>query len=110
MSNRIEHITIVGGGTAGWLAASILNAALNRRNDGPDMRITVIESPNIPTVGVGEATTVSMHLTLGITTPMAIQPHSGIPSTGLPICMASTRHSITTATVRRAASRRSPNR
>jgi tryptophan halogenase len=28
------------------------------------MRITVIESPNIPTVGVGEATTVSMHLTL----------------------------------------------
>ncbi|MCZ6483903.1 MAG: tryptophan 7-halogenase, partial [Alphaproteobacteria bacterium] len=36
MSNRVENITIVGGGSAGWLAASILSAALNRRNDGPD--------------------------------------------------------------------------
>ena len=63
MSNRISHITIVGGGTAGWLAASLLNTGLNRRNDGPDVRITVIESPNIPTVGVGEATTISMRHT-----------------------------------------------
>ena len=64
MSNRVENITIVGGGTAGWLAASILNAALNRRNDGPDVNITLIESPVIPTVGVGEATTISMAVTL----------------------------------------------
>lgn len=63
MSNRISHITIVGGGTAGWLAAALLNTGLNRRNDGPDVRITVIESPNIPSVGVGEATTISMRLT-----------------------------------------------
>ena len=60
MSNRVQHVTIVGGGTAGWLAAGILHAGLNRRGDGPDVRITVIESPNIPTIGVGEATTVSM--------------------------------------------------
>ena len=64
MSNRVQHVTIVGGGTAGWLAAGILHAGLNRRGDGPDVRITVIESPNIPTVGVGEATTISMNLTL----------------------------------------------
>jgi hypothetical protein len=63
MTKRISHITIVGGGTAGWLAAALLNAGLNRRNDGPDVRITVIESPNIPTIGVGEATTISMRLT-----------------------------------------------
>ena len=64
MSNRVESITIVGGGSAGWLAASILSAALNRRNDGPDVDITLIESPSIPTVGVGEATTFSMEVTL----------------------------------------------
>ncbi len=63
MTNRISHITIVGGGTAGWLAAALLNTGLNRRNDGPDVRISVIESPNIPSVGVGEATTISMRLT-----------------------------------------------
>ncbi|MEE8140250.1 MAG: tryptophan 7-halogenase, partial [Alphaproteobacteria bacterium] len=64
MSNRVQHVTIVGGGTAGWLAAGILHAGLNRRGDGPDVHITVIESPNIPTIGVGEATTVSMGQTL----------------------------------------------
>jgi hypothetical protein len=64
MSKRVQHVTIVGGGTAGWLAAGILNAGLNRRCEEEDVRITVIESPNIPTVGVGEATTISMNLTL----------------------------------------------
>lgn len=64
MSNRVQHVTIVGGGTAGWLAAGILSAALNRRNDEEDVRITVIESPDIATVGVGEATTISMNVTL----------------------------------------------
>ncbi len=66
MTNHVENITIVGGGTAGWLAASILHAALNGRNEGPGINITLIESPSIPTVGVGEATTVSMGVTLGL--------------------------------------------
>ncbi len=38
----------------------------NRRNDGEDLRITLIESPSIPTVGVGEATTVGMQLVIDL--------------------------------------------
>lgn len=44
-----KHIATVGGGTAGWLAALMLQKA--------GSRISVIESPNIPTVGVGEGST-----------------------------------------------------
>jgi tryptophan 7-halogenase len=50
--HRIGSIAIVGGGTAGWLAASMLSRAL----PGTRTLITVVESPDIGTVGVGEAT------------------------------------------------------
>jgi len=58
--DRINHVTIVGGGTAGWLTAMFLNTSLNGRSDGPKVRITLIQSPDIPTVGVGEATVLGM--------------------------------------------------
>ena len=50
--DRIKSIAIVGGGTAGWLAASMLSRAL----PGTGTVISVIESPDIGIIGVGEAT------------------------------------------------------
>jgi tryptophan halogenase len=50
MISKINNIVVVGGGSAGWIVATTLISQL------PNTKITVIESPNIPTVGVGEST------------------------------------------------------
>ena len=50
-SQHIERVVIVGGGTAGWIAAASMARLL-----GPTVEITLIESEAIGTVGVGEAT------------------------------------------------------
>ena len=54
----IEHIVIVGGGTAGWMAAAALAKSLGTER----RRITLVESEEIGTVGVGKSTTPPIQL------------------------------------------------
>ena len=50
MIKPVKKIIIVGGGSAGWMSAAALIKAY------PEKEIVVIESPNVPIVGVGEST------------------------------------------------------
>jgi len=50
-----RKIVIVGGGTAGWLTAGIVAARLGL-STRQDLAITVVESPGVPILGVGEGT------------------------------------------------------
>jgi len=51
MTDEINRIVVVGGGSAGWLSAANFISVF------PDKEIILVESDNIPTIGVGESTT-----------------------------------------------------
>ena len=55
MGEPLRSITIVGGGTAGWLAAAFLNRFCQSKDPARPLEITLIESPTVPIIGVGEA-------------------------------------------------------
>ena len=63
MAQPVRKIVIVGGGTAGWLTAGTL-AAISRASDNEPLQITLVESPNVPIIGVGEGTWPTMRRTL----------------------------------------------
>ena len=48
---KVKTIGIIGGGSAGYLTALVLEKLL------PELKVTLIESSEIPIIGVGEATT-----------------------------------------------------
>jgi len=63
-NNAVKKVVIAGGGTAGWVAAAALSKQL-----GKLLEIVLVESDEIGTVGVGEATIPPMrtfHSLLGI--------------------------------------------
>jgi flavin-dependent dehydrogenase len=66
MNNKINRLVIVGGGTAGWLSAGIIAAehACTSSDDENGFQLTLVESPDIATIGVGEGTWPSMRSTL----------------------------------------------
>ncbi len=62
-SNRIRHVVIAGGGSAGWLTAGVI-AADHCAASSPGLQVTVIESPEVGPIGVGEGTWPTMRDTL----------------------------------------------
>ena len=49
----IRHIAVVGGGTAGWMTALLLASS----KFGERLKVTVLESPQVGIIGVGEGST-----------------------------------------------------
>lgn len=63
MDGLVSRIVVIGGGTAGWLAASLIAARADPAAAVP-LSVTLIESPDVPTIGVGEGTWPTMRGTL----------------------------------------------
>ncbi|MDP4983802.1 tryptophan halogenase family protein [Pseudoalteromonas tunicata] len=63
MSHRVNQVVIIGGGTAGWLTAAVLSSQLQSTNKEA-VQVTLVESPNIPILGVGEGTWPNLRATL----------------------------------------------
>lgn len=63
VDEAVRHVVIVGGGSAGWLTAAVI-AAEHRANSPQGLRVTVVESPEVGPIGVGEGTWPTMRDTL----------------------------------------------
>ena len=63
MTNAVRHVVVLGGGSAGWITAALL-AAEHGGSEPGTLKISLIESPDTPAIGVGEGTWPSMRETL----------------------------------------------
>ena len=67
MANKpVKQVIIVGGGTAGWLCAGLLAAKLGdvQLNAESAIKVTLLESPQVSSIGVGEGSWPSLRTTL----------------------------------------------
>ena len=64
MVQPIQSVVIVGGGTAGWLAAGVIAARHQARIKAGHFSVTLVESPNVAIIGVGEGTWPTLRTTL----------------------------------------------
>ncbi len=63
MVRPVRNVVIVGGGTAGWLTAGVI-AARHRSRMSSGFSVTLVESPTVPPIGVGEGTWPTLRTTL----------------------------------------------
>jgi tryptophan halogenase len=63
VSSQVKRVVIVGGGSAGWLTAGVI-AADHRSLQAAGLEVTLVESPTVSPIGVGEGTWPSMRDTL----------------------------------------------
>ncbi|SET38832.1 tryptophan halogenase family protein [Thalassotalea agarivorans] len=82
MSNKpVKKVVIAGGGTAGWMAAAAFGKLMGKQLD-----ITLVESDEISTVGVGEATIPTMvffHRLLNVSEKEFMQATNGTFKLGI---------------------------
>lgn len=72
MNQTIENVVILGGGTAGWMTAAALSRSLSKIN------VTLVESEQIGTIGVGEATIPTIQFFNGL---VGISPNDFVRAT-----------------------------
>ena len=63
MSEDVKQVVIVGGGSAGWLTAALI-AAEHQAASSSGLAVTLLESPDVGPIGVGEGTWPTMRDTL----------------------------------------------
>ena len=64
MVKPVKKIVIVGGGNAGWLTAGVIAAEHVAGRSDSSVTVTLVESPNVKPIGVGEGTWPTMRNTL----------------------------------------------
>lgn len=63
MDDAVRKVVVVGGGSAGWLTAAVI-AAEHPAASGAGLEVTLLESPDVGAIGVGEGTWPTMRDTL----------------------------------------------
>ena len=63
--SSVRRVLVVGGGTAGWITAGLLAKRFNCAQN-PAITVSLVESPNIPIMGVGEGTWPTIRTTLQV--------------------------------------------